>query len=106
MGITWDLLTFCPLTRVGNRNPLVDLIVIWHSVELAAQHLPKRGLVLLAGFGVARPITLPFPSAVLASKLWSIVKKKCFTIERATNSIQSAAGGHSYLGLLHSLSAD
>lgn len=84
MRITWDLLTFCPLTRVGNRNPLVDLIVIRHSVELAAQHLPKRGLVLLTGFGVACPITLPFPSAVLASKLWS-VGNRFFIIEHATN---------------------
>lgn len=60
------------LTRVDNRNPLVELVVIRHSVKLAAQHLSKGGLVVLAGFGVTRAVPLPFPGAVLTSKLWPV----------------------------------
>lgn len=60
------------LTRVENRNPLVELVVIRYGVKLAAQHLSKRGLVVLAGFGVTRAVTLPFPGAVLTSELWPV----------------------------------
>lgn len=60
------------LTRVNNRNPLVELVVIRHGVKLAAQHLSKRGLVVLTGFGVTRAVALPFSSAVLTSELWPV----------------------------------
>lgn len=57
------------LTRVGDGNPLVELVVIRHGVKLAAQHLSERGLVVRTGFGVARAVALPLPRAVLASEL-------------------------------------
>lgn len=57
------------LTGVGDGNPLVELVVIRHSVKLAAQHLSERGLVVGTGFGVARAVALPLPRAVLAAKL-------------------------------------
>lgn len=68
------------LTGVSHRNPLVELIVVRHSVKLTAQHLPKSWLILLTGFCVTCPITLPFPSAVLAPKLWSV--EKSFLLRR------------------------
>lgn len=63
------------LTWVRHRYPLVELIVVRHSVKLTAQHLSKRRLILLTGFCVTRPITLPFPRAVLAPELWSVEKQ-------------------------------
>lgn len=57
------------LTRVGDGNPLVELVVIRHRVELAAQHLPEGGPVVLTGLGVTRAVTLALPRAVLASEL-------------------------------------
>lgn len=51
---------------------MVQFIVIRHSVELAALHLSKRWLIPLTRFCVARPVTLPFPSAVFTSKLRSV----------------------------------
>lgn len=60
---------------VSHRHPLVELIVVGHGVKLAAQHLSKAGLILLAGLCVTSAITLPFPSAVFAPKHWSVGKK-------------------------------
>ncbi len=63
--------SFCVLTWVCNRNPLVELIVVGHSVKLTAQHLSKCRFVVLTGFCITGAITLPFPSAVFAPELWS-----------------------------------
>lgn len=46
--------------------------MVRHSIKLTAQHLSKSGLIVLAGFCVTCPVTLPFPGAVLAPKLWSV----------------------------------
>lgn len=59
------------LTCVGNRDPLVELVVIGHRVKLAALHLSEARLVLLAGFRITGPIAFPFSRAILSSKLWS-----------------------------------
>ena len=66
------------LTRVEHGNPLVELVVVGHGVELTALHLSKGRFALLTGFGVTRPIALPFSGAVLASKLWSAEKTQNF----------------------------
>lgn len=63
---------FLSLTRVSNRNPLVELIVVRHCVKLTAEHLSEGWFIVLAGFCVTGPITLPFSCAILASKLWSV----------------------------------
>ena len=60
------------LTWVGHRDPLVQFVLVGHRVELAAQHLPEAGDVLLAPLGVAGSIPLPLPCAVLAAELWSV----------------------------------
>lgn len=65
----WERHEKVQLTGVGNGNPLVELVVIRHSVKLAAQHLSERGLVARTGFGVTRAVALPLPRAVLAAKL-------------------------------------
>lgn len=94
------------LTRVGDGNPLVELVVIRHGVKLAAQHLPERGLVVLAGFGVTRAVTLPLPRAVLASELRPVDDDKFEWFAADSQTAGLLSGGHSHLGLLHSRSAD
>lgn len=76
--ILWQnvLPQFQTLTRVSNRNPVVELIVVGHRVELTAQHLSEGWFVVLTRFGVAGLITLPLSSTILASKLWSVRKRR------------------------------
>lgn len=69
----WTLyLRLWSLTWVSHRNPVVELIVVGHSVKLAAQHLSKGRLLVLAGLCVTSPVALPFSGAILASKFWSM----------------------------------
>lgn len=94
------------LTTVGNGDPLVQLVVIRHGVELAAQHLSKGGLVVLAGSGVTRAVPLPFPRAVLTSELRPVNDGVFELFAAGGHTAALLLGGHSYLGLLHSRSAD
>lgn len=83
-------LRFWLLTGVSHRNPLVELIVVRHSVKLTAKHLPKSWRILPTGFCVTCPITLPFPSAVFAPELWSV--KKSFVAKTFRNTFNVPYG--------------
>ena len=55
------------LTSVVDMNPLVELALIRHGVEVAALDVSEAGLVGGAGVRVADLITSALPQAVLSS---------------------------------------
>lgn len=133
-------LRLCVLTWVCHRDPLVELIVVRHSVKLTAQHLSKSWYIIWTGLCVTGPVPLSFTGTVLAPKFWPVEKsstlwtnklkkknqhdvsilgaddikpvncktknKKQFYSHTVWKLFQMGVRLISYLGLLHSLSAD
>lgn len=58
-------ITLLCCTCADDRDPLVELILVWDGVELAALHLAEGGVFLGAWLDVADPVSFPFACAVL-----------------------------------------
>lgn len=54
----------------GDGDPLIQLVVVWHGIKLAALHVSKRRLLLNTWHRVTHPVALTLTCTVLPAKCW------------------------------------
>ncbi len=81
------------LTWACNRYPLVEFIVVRHSVKFTALHLSEGGMFSGTRFCVANSVALPLACTIFASKLRSVHRNTNHDTDHVQKNVQEKTDG-------------